>query len=142
MIIFISSMKKIIGISIILIAFAISNFSCKKNNFEEIQLKKHSSDTSISTTTPPPQPVCDTTNVSYAANISSIFINNCNSCHGPGNSTGYSTDSYNSVVQDFEAIYSSIIQDGNYSAMPQSATKLDDCTIKKLTAWKNKGFPQ
>jgi hypothetical protein len=39
-------------------------------------------------------------------------------------------------------LVSSIVQDGNASAMPQGQPKLSDCDIGKVKKWVNAGYPE
>ena len=87
---------------------------------------------------------CDTSNVTYTATVSTILTNNCNSCHGAtANVTGagISLSTYAAVKPYITngKLINSILQNGQASAMPKNAAKLDVCTINKITVWINKG---
>jgi mono/diheme cytochrome c family protein len=114
----------------------ISLNSCKKSNFEEIHPPNINQDTTKATSS------CDTINVSYSGSISKIFNNNCNSCHSSAAGNFPPLDSIQPIKDNIETIINSIMQNGLASPMPKGSSKLDDCTINKIKAWKNKGFPQ
>lgn len=86
---------------------------------------------------------CDTAAVSYVADIGPILDRSCNSCHaGVNASAGIRLTDYNSVVifgRD-GSLYGSVSHNPDYSAMPKSGTKLDDCSILKIKAWCNQGY--
>ena len=112
--------------------------ACKKNNFEEIQLSKIQKDTTSN------QPVlsCDTSNITYSSTITSILNNNCNSCHSTAAGQDPILDNYQNVKDYIDPILDAINHKNGVSPMPSGGNKLDACTINKITAWKNKGFPQ
>lgn len=87
---------------------------------------------------------CDTSNVTYTATISTILTNNCNSCHGATanvNGAGITLSTYASMKPYIlnGKLINSILQNGQASAMPKNAAKLDVCTINKIIVWINKG---
>ncbi len=80
---------------------------------------------------------CNTTNISYANDISLIMNQHCNSCHNQSVPSG-------SVITDNYASLLKIANDGRLwqttssGSMPKSG-KLDDCTINKIKAWLDNG---
>jgi len=84
---------------------------------------------------------CDTNSFTFSANVKPLLDANCVSCHSSGNSNGVYLSNYGEVKFELDSgkLYSSIIQDGNASAMPQGGTKWDDCKISILTKWINNG---
>ncbi len=90
---------------------------------------------------------CDTTNITYAITVATILKNNCNNCHAAtlanANGAGIILDNYTAVKAYVTngRLYNSIVQNGQASAMPRNAAKLDQCTINKIALWINKGAP-
>lgn len=80
---------------------------------------------------------CDTTNMSYANDISLIMIQHCNSCHNQNSPSGnVITENYTSLLKI--ANDGRLLQTTSSGSMPKSG-KLDDCTIKKIKAWIDAG---
>lgn len=121
---------------VIAIILFTSIISCKKGNFEEIHQPEVKQDTTKAPLT------CDTVNLTYTANITKILNNNCISCHSSAAGTYPPLDSIQPIKDNIESILNSILQNGLASPMPKGASKLDDCSINKIKAWKNKGFPK
>ena len=89
---------------------------------------------------------CDTANMRYSVDITSILSTNCYSCHG-GNATdggGFKLDTYQGIknMVNNGKLFSAITHSGGASPMPKNATKLSDCNIAKIKAWIDKGAPQ
>lgn len=91
---------------------------------------------------------CDTQAVSYQADIVPILDGKCMSCHG---ALVYTSLGGNVALEPFDKLLiqvnngkllSSVKQDGNASAMPKNATKLNSCSIALLEAWINQGAQQ
>jgi hypothetical protein len=109
---------------------------CGYDNFEEIY---------------PPDPAgCDTSAVSFAADIVPIMTGSCSSlsagCHGPGNFNNAQLDTYEGVKLEVDngKLISSITWDGvaTQSQMPSgSSTKIEDCLISKIQSWVAAGAP-
>lgn len=86
----------------------------------------------------PSPTICDTSNVTFSKDIMPIVSNSCakSGCHDNSSSAG-SLTSFNDVK--------AIALDGRFVAyinsgyMPKGASKLDACTINKITAWVNAG---
>lgn len=89
-------------------------------------------------------PECSTLDVSYSEHIVSILDGNgCIGCHNANSPSGnIILDSYNDVksAADGGLLLSSVNWDGNASKMPQGAsTKIDDCSINRISAWIEQG---
>jgi mono/diheme cytochrome c family protein len=87
---------------------------------------------------------CDTTNVTYNATIAPIMADYCTNCHGAdAKSSGGGIDlrTYNAVSANVDKIYSSM----NHTSpkpMPKGGSKLNNCIINEVKAWKDNGMPQ
>jgi cytochrome c553 len=86
--------------------------------------------------------ICNTTNMSFSADIQPIFNANCTSCHSGTNSSGsQNLSNYAGVVKaiDNGKLIGVITHASGFPAMPQGAAKLSDCTISKISAWISQG---
>jgi len=91
-----------------------------------------------------PAGVCDTTNVTFTANVLPVINANCTGCHSGGAAAGnLSLANYNDIVASINSgrFLGSIRQDPGYSAMPKGGTPLSDCALAKIGNWVNKGMP-
>ena len=116
--IFILSMSIVVGIS-----------SCYNDNVEDLYGV---------------QP-CDTTTVTYSADISPIINSQCASCHSSNSpSAGISIYDYSStvayVISNKNKLLGSVRWDGTASNMPKGGSKWNACNISKLEAWINQGM--
>ena len=121
-------MKKLISVSLALVMFLFIVFSCSKENEQELGAGS----------------ICETSNMTYAANIQPILENFCYSCHGRGLfQNGINFDTYAGVkaVADNGKLVGAISHSAGFVAMPQSAPKLSDCNINRIKAWVNSGAP-
>lgn len=90
---------------------------------------------------------CDTTNVSYATNITPILSSSCLSCHAAAVyenvGGGIDLSSYNAVrtVALNGRLYGSVSHSPDYQAMPQGLSQLPSCQIKQIKAWVDAGAP-
>src|SRR5215203_2453815 len=120
-------MKRLFSVSFaMLILFTI--FSCTKENEQELGSGV----------------VCETTNMTYAANIQPILENFCYGCHGRGlsqNGINFDTHAGVKAVADNGKLVGAISHASGFVAMPQSAPKLSDCNINKIKAWVIAGAP-
>ena len=85
---------------------------------------------------------CDTSAVSYTAEIVPIFNNNCNSCHNVTDRQGdINLSTYSDVLQVVNngKVIGSINHEYGFSAMPQGAAKLSQCNIDMISAWIHQG---
>jgi len=121
-------MKKIFllySISTLLLTFA----SCTSNK-EEVLYKDENKNG------------CDTSNVTFSGEVTTIFKNNCYVCHS-GNSPlgGIKLDEYGPALIQVNngRLLGSIKFEKGYVSMPEGAAKLTDCQIAKIEAWINDG---
>lgn len=93
---------------------------------------------------------CDTTGITYSADIKPIIIANCyspgNGCHDAAGSaaSGYNFESTILPLQGTgvnNRLVGSINGHTGFSAMPKGRPKLSDCDIAKITIWVNMGVP-
>ena len=87
--------------------------------------------------------VCDTVSMTYSADIAPIMKSNCTSCHGGAAPAGnIALENYNDVKAS--ALNGSLLgtmdHASGWSAMPKNQSKLDVCTISKVSAWINQGI--
>ncbi len=94
-----------------------------------------------------PNEVCDTSNITYSANILPIFQQFCYRCHSA--SSGVIRGNFN--LEDFSNIQrevsngqllNNIKHDPAGIPMPQGDAKLSDCNINKIENWINNGTLQ
>ena len=81
---------------------------------------------------------CNTENVSFSQTIMPVFTNNCVSCHsGAGASGGIKLTNHTEIVAAIDGgrLIGAINHQSGFSAMPQGAPKLSDCTISQIDAW-------
>jgi hypothetical protein len=92
-----------------------------------------------------PVTACDTTDISFNADILPIFQNNCavSGCHaGQFPANGYDFSSYDEVSFVAEdQVLGSITFDPNYSPMPKNSGQLSDCNIRQIQLWYAAGKP-
>lgn len=101
-------------------------YSCSKKNEEDL---------STGTT-------CNSSNMTYTANIKPILQSFCFSCHGNGLSqNGVNFDTYAGVkaVVDNGKLIGAITHASGFSPMPENGSKLSDCNISKIQDWINHG---
>jgi hypothetical protein len=79
-----------------------------------------------------------TDTISFAAAILPMIEANCVSCHGVGNSTGYTLTDYSNISSNASAVLSSI-QPNSSNLMPQGGPALNDSLIQQFSCWKNQG---
>lgn len=122
-------MKKVIGISLFFCALSLIT-SCYYD--VESELYPFSSS-------------CDTTNVTYQLTVKPVLErNNCISCHNTSLSSGnVNLDNYDAILPYVNSgkLLSSVSHDGKASPMPQGMAKIQDCDIRKIAIWINKGAP-
>ena len=87
--------------------------------------------------------VCDTMDVSFAADITSLLTNNCFSCHSNNNApdfaNGITFEDYDDVAASATLIIGAINLRVGFPEMPQNGEKLDTCLINTFEAWVNQG---
>ena len=117
------------GIFIVGITTIIFLNSCEYNNIEDLY----------------PNPVsCDTTNVTYAADILPVLTSSCTSCHSgsaPGGNVRLET--YDEIVAAANngSLLGVIRHEPNWSPMPKNGAKFSDCYITQLEIWVKDGTP-
>jgi hypothetical protein len=87
---------------------------------------------------------CDTTLVRYATQIAPIMSASCNNCHSATTPLGgINTASYAglSAVAANGRLKGAVNHSPGFSPMPQGQQKLDSCSIKRINAWINQGYP-
>lgn len=92
---------------------------------------------------------CDTSNVTYSQVVGPIFMTNCaaaSGCHKSADaagSAGVALDSYAGAKDAVlnKNVVEAINHISPYSQMPKGGPKLDDCTIRKITIWRDLGAP-
>ncbi len=85
---------------------------------------------------------CDSTNVTYAADILPVLQQNCYSCHQqPVSSGGVNLEGHSRVrtVATSGRLLGAITHASGFSPMPKNAGKLSDCDINKIRRWINQG---
>ena len=85
---------------------------------------------------------CDTTAMTYTADIAPIMMAYCTSCHsGAAPAGNIALENYNNVRAS--ALNGSLLgtmdHASGWPAMPKNQPKLDVCTISKVSAWINQG---
>jgi len=89
-----------------------------------------------------PPTVCDTTDVSYIADILPILDLNCLGCHNPVDLEGGITLEPHAELQIFAlngSLVCSLEHDPACSAMPDGGEQLSSCSIDKIKSWVNDG---
>lgn len=90
---------------------------------------------------------CDSINVTYSVQVTSIVTTNCLMCHSIANSTssggGFEFESYDGLraVAISGSLMNSLNGTGGKELMPKSGQKLSDCDIAKMGKWVNDGAP-
>jgi ribosomal protein S27E len=87
---------------------------------------------------------CDTLQVSFAHHIAPVMTASCNSCHStvaPQGGVITSNHAGLSVVAASGKLKGAVYHQPGYSAMPQGQPQLDSCSLKRINAWINQGFP-
>ncbi|MEM7656216.1 MAG: c-type cytochrome domain-containing protein [Bacteroidota bacterium] len=86
---------------------------------------------------------CDTTDVSYAADVLPILQENCISCHTAGNRPGGGVvlDTYASLreVARSGRLLGAVLRWDDFSAMPKNKDPLEDCELLLIKQWINAG---
>ena len=89
---------------------------------------------------------CETDGLTYNSVVADILNTSraTSSCHASNTNTTFPMGDY---TEAFAAvgegrIIGAINHESGFSQMPKGGTKLDDCTIDKLTSWINDGAPE
>jgi mono/diheme cytochrome c family protein len=115
----------------VLLAFTLIPAGCYYDNEEELY----------------PNTSCDTTNVTYSADVWPVINDNCVSCHSGGAPSGnISLENYDNIKNQAlissgqpGSLYGAISHDPGNSPMPKSGGKLSDCAITKIKKWIDDG---
>lgn len=116
-------MRKIIALLLTAAAFA----GCYNDKYEDLY---------------PTGPVgCDTTTVTYAADIKPLLDSKCNTsgCHNGSGSTSKNFTTYAGIQPHIPRLLGSVNWTPGFQAMPQGLPKLSPCEINKMTRWVNQG---
>lgn len=85
---------------------------------------------------------CETDNVSFSVFVKPLLQNHCQGCHsGTVPSGGIDLTTHSNVVTyaNNGKLYGAISHEVGFEAMPQGATKLDDCSLDKIKSWIDAG---
>lgn len=95
---------------------------------------------------------CDTAGITYTGYVKSVMDASCatSGCHDASSKAdGVDLSSYAGTKNTATTLKSGsslllgvINHQSGFTAMPQGAAKLSDCTINKITAWVNAGEPE
>jgi mono/diheme cytochrome c family protein len=88
----------------------------------------------------PPDPLCDTLDVTYTSDVYPIFEQYCIFCHsGTTPDAGIDLTNYDDVATIAQSgqLLGSINHDPGYAPMPKGAEMLDFCNIRTITIWVN-----
>lgn len=92
-----------------------------------------------------PSEFCDTTDVSFAEDVTPLLMNNCFGCHSnqnaPENASGFSLEDYQDVAENASLILGAIRHQDGILPMPRNREQLDSCQISVIEAWVNAGTP-
>jgi mono/diheme cytochrome c family protein len=87
---------------------------------------------------------CDTTNISYRADILPLLQSNCYVCHSQAAALGNVTLEGHSRVKnlaDNGRLLGAVSHAAGFSPMPKNGNKLSACDINKIRRWINSGTP-
>ncbi len=87
---------------------------------------------------------CDTSNVSFSANIQPLINSYCKGCHSGSSPQGnVSLDNYNNIktYADNGQLLGSVKWSPGYTPMPYNQPQLDTCYIKQIEIWIKNGAP-
>ena len=90
--------------------------------------------------------ICDTTNLSYSADINPIIQENCaiSGCHTNSTMAGsFTFETYTGFHQavQHERLIGAIHHQSGFVPMPHNRPQLSDCDIAKITQWVSVGAP-
>ena len=87
---------------------------------------------------------CNTTNLSYVANIMPIIERNCYACHSAAaNTANVTLEGHSNLMVHVNSgrLLGAIRHEPGFTPMPQGASKLIDCDIAKIEQWIADGGP-
>jgi hypothetical protein len=91
-----------------------------------------------------PQEMCDTTNVTYQADIVPILTQNCYECHsGSAPISGILLEGHSNlkVIADAGRLVGAVRHLTNFSPMPKDRPSLPECDLLKIENWVAQGSP-
>ena len=91
-----------------------------------------------------PSTGCNTTNLSFVANIQPIFERNCYSCHSAAaNTANVTLEGHSNLMNHVNSgrLIGAIRHEPGFTPMPQGASKLIPCDIAKIEQWIADGSP-
>ena len=92
----------------------------------------------------PPEPDCDTANVTYALTVVPLLQNGCIACHNnsfAGGGVNLSSHASVRAVATSGRLLGSLDHKAGYAAMPQGSPKWPACDINQLRQWIANGTP-
>lgn len=87
---------------------------------------------------------CDTTNISYAADILPVLQSNCISCHSTTLTQGnINLETYPSLSAAIASgkFSGAVNHQSGFSPMPKGGGKLSQCNLEKINHWISIGYP-
>lgn len=91
------------------------------------------------------QPVnCNTTNVSFSADVYTTITSQCLGCHNNSFlSGGINLQGFNNVknIAQTGLLVNVIEHNAGFSPMPKGSAKIDNCSIEKIKQWVTIGMP-
>jgi len=77
--------------------------------------------------------------ISFSLQIAPMIETNCVSCHGVGNSTGYTLTDYSNIAANADDILNALRAEGGSPLMPEGGPALNDSLIQQFACWKDQG---
>lgn len=90
------------------------------------------------------QAICDTTNVTFSANVWPTIQTNCTGCHSganPGAGIQLTNHQTISAAAATGNLYGSVAHLSGYASMPKNAARLGECDIAGIRIWIENGTP-
>ena len=114
----------------IIVGAVLFQLSCTKKNIDQV----------------PGGNTCDTTSVSYQADVLPIMQTYCYPCHSSTNKVfgnGVNLEGYDNLKGWGLSIYllGDLRHEPGFIGMPYGKPKLTDCSINIIAAWVNQNFP-
>lgn len=119
-------MKSIFGISLLFVFFGSCYYDKEENLYFASQFD------------------CDTANVRYSVQVSTIINQNCMPCHNAATASGgVSLETYDQLKTMVlnGRVGAAIRHDAGVSPMPKLSPKLSECKIKTIAIWERAGCP-
>ena len=91
---------------------------------------------------------CNTTDMSYSADVWPVINASCTGCHGGANPSGnISLENYDQIAAsaaispgNYGSLYGAISHASGNSPMPKNSNMLPACTIARIKAWIDQGI--